>query len=334
MPKKIRTVLLIDGDVFVYQIGLAAEKAIHWGNDLWTLHADFGDCREALARKVEALVKTLEADEVRFALSCPTPEGFRREICPTYKSNRNSVRKPIVHQQLRQLLIDDYDTIIRDRLEADDVLGVLATTPAPGERRIIVSVDKDYKGVPCLFYRTNDENPFVAEVGREAAQLFHAIQTLTGDRVDGYVGIPGCGPKTAEKILADVPPEEFWPTIVKAYVEAGLSEELALTNARLARILQHGDYNTKTGAIRLWQPNQSPVTSRASNSSATTQSKTATSSPKSTESTSGLTPGSSEKSQTGTESSPATGSTGSPPRRKRATPKSVPAQEKPTESNA
>jgi DNA polymerase-1 len=256
MTKKKKTVLLIDGDVFVYQIGLAAEKETDWGDGLWTLHADFDECREHLRTKIDNLVKTLEADEVRFALSCSTETGFRRELCPTYKSNRVGKRKPIVHKPLRELLLSDYDTILRDRLEADDVLGLLSTQPVRGERRIIVSVDKDYSGVPGLFYRTNTDHPRVDEVTSDSARRFHALQTLMGDRTDGYVGIPGCGPKSAEKILADVPTADLWPTIVKAYADAGLGEELALTNARLAHILQWGDYDTKTGVVKLWTPKQ------------------------------------------------------------------------------
>lgn len=285
--KKQKTVLLIDGDVFVYQIGLAAEKPINWGDDLWTLHADFAECRETLAAKVAALVETLEADEVRFALSCPTESGFRRDVCATYKSNRKDVRKPIVHGPLRDLLLSDYDTILREKLEADDVLGILATQPT-SERRIIVSVDKDFRGVPCSLYRTSDAAPTVETISAQEAQRFHALQCLTGDRTDGYVGIPGCGPATAAKMLEGVATADLWPTIAGAYEKAGLSTDLALTNARLARILQWGDYNTKTGAIKLWTPpSNSPKTSPATNSSQTKSSEPTTSSPRPTAFTNG-----------------------------------------------
>lgn len=262
-----KTVLLIDGDVLVYQVGLATERPIDWGGDWWTLHCDFNDCRELLVSRVEALIEALGADEVRFALSCSTETGFRRELCPTYKLNRKATRKPVCHVPLRQYLLDNHDTILRPRLEADDILGILATQPND-ERRILVSIDKDFNGVPGLFYRTNSDNPEIVEVSQDQARLFHATQTLCGDRTDGYVGIPGCGPKTAEKILAGLKPAEFWPAIKKAYADAGLSENLALLNARMARILQHGDYNTETGEIKLWTPSIPPTTPRSSKSTA------------------------------------------------------------------
>lgn len=286
MTKK-KTVLLIDGDVFVYQIGLAVERVIDWGNDLWVNYSDLNDARETLITRVQSLIKQLGADQVRFALSCPTDEGFRRGICSTYKANRKDQRKPIVHAPLREYLLNEHDTLQRPNLEADDILGILATQPTD-ERRIIVSVDKDFAGVPCLFYRTNDPVPVLREVSPFDAAKFHAVQTLAGDRVDGYTGIPGVGPKTAEKILDGLKPEEFWPAIVKAYTDEGLKEEHALTNARLARILQHGDYDINTGVIKLWTPSspasarkgsvkKSPATSAVSKTSSTATRKKATS---------------------------------------------------------
>jgi DNA polymerase I len=264
---KQRTVLLIDGDVLVYQAGLSVEKITNWGDGLWTLHSDETEGRASLDRKIESLREALGGDEVRLVLSCSTDEGFRRRLCPTYKANRKDQRKPIIHGPLREYAIAHHAAITRPGLEADDILGIMATEPTT-ERRIIVSVDKDFKGVPCLFYRTCEDSPEVRQITREEATRFHAIQTLMGDAVDGYQGIPGVGPKTAEKLLAGVPVDALWTTIKAAYDKAGLSEEVALTNARLARILQHGDYDKKTGKIKLWTPQKSPSpkTSQASSS--------------------------------------------------------------------
>jgi DNA polymerase-1 len=78
---------------------------------------------------------------------------------------------------------------------------------------------------------------------------------VLGDAVDGYSGCPGIGPKKAETVLANakdgVSP---WGVIVGAYVKAGLDEEDALLQARLARILQFGDYDLKTNKVKLWEP--------------------------------------------------------------------------------
>lgn len=274
MPKQ-KTVALIDGDVFVYQVGLAVEKETDWGDGLWTLHSDLGEAKQTLLSRIAHIQEAVGADELRFALSCPTDEGFRREISPTYKANRKDKRKPVIYAPLRAFLLEERGAILRDKLEADDIIGVLATQPC-NERRIIVSVDKDYNGVPGFFYKTNDEFPEVKETTPAQAQHFHALQTLAGDRVDGYQGIPGVGPVKAEKILAGLKPSEFWPAIKAAYKEAGLAESVALTNARLARILQHGDYDIISGKIKLWTPlfNQAPLPNPAATKSPRTSAAT------------------------------------------------------------
>ena len=253
---------MIDGDVLVYQIGCALEKPIHWGDDIWSLHVDAREAKQRLDSDIADWKMLLRADEVIVALSCKTEEGFRRGICPTYKSNRKGVRKPVAHQALREHMIEAYSAVLWDGLEADDILGILATEPHVGER-IIVSIDKDFKGVPSNAYNFRKDFEGVVTTVDEDAIKFHALQTLMGDAVDGYQGIPGVGPKSAEKILDGVAPADYWRVIVAAYVKAGLSEEVALTNARLARILRHGDYDTKTGKINLWVPpsNQAPAKS-------------------------------------------------------------------------
>jgi len=75
------------------------------------------------------------------------------------------------------------------------------------------------------------------------------MQTLMGDSTDNYKGCPKVGLKTAEKILAE---NSTWETVVAAFEKAGLSEEDALENARLARILRDGEYNNETGEVKLW----------------------------------------------------------------------------------
>jgi hypothetical protein len=47
---------------------------------------------------------------------------------------------------------------------------------------------------------------------------------------------------------------------VKAYDKAGLSEEEALTQARVARICRAEDYDRKSKKVNLWEP---PVTDKS-----------------------------------------------------------------------
>jgi 5'-3' exonuclease len=256
--------LLIDADYLVYLGAFGVETEIDWGDDLWTLHSDLGDAQEKVSEMTRKIVDELKADKVTYVLSCPTESNFRRQLNPGYKANRTS-RKPVCYKPLREWFIGAMGAVFWPRLEADDVLGILATESVPSEDRIIVSVDKDFKGIPGKFYRlrpTGEPEKIVVSV--EQATQWHLLQTLMGDKVDGYNGIPGVGPKTAEKILQKAIDENAhltgglvaccWPAIVAAYQKAGLTEEDALLNARMAWILRDGDYNKTTNKIKLWTP--------------------------------------------------------------------------------
>ena len=93
-----------------------------------------------------------------------------------------------------------------------------------------------------------DEGVF--EVTQEQADYNHLLQTLTGDSVDGYSGCPGIGPKRAEKILETCD----WDSVVSAYNKAGLEEQDALVQARVARILRWGEYDKRKKEPILWNP--------------------------------------------------------------------------------
>ena len=79
-----------------------------------------------------------------------------------------------------------------------------------------------------------------------------SIQTMAGDNTDGYAGVPGIGVKRATSLFEEK--GYSWKTVVDAFKEKGLSEEVALTNARLARILTNEDYDFEKSKPVLWNP--------------------------------------------------------------------------------
>lgn len=246
--------LLIDGDILVYRITAANERPIDWGNDLWTLHSDAAECRDALDSQITEYIETLEGDDVILAFS--PARNFRYHVYPQYKSHRQGKRKPVAYVPTREYAHAAYKTFERPDLEGDDVLGILATSPVivKGEK-VIVSLDKDLKTIPGLICDMRDPIE-LREVTEEEADYNHMLQTLTGDAADGYPGCPGIGPKTAEKLLAGVGRTyaEMWPIVVEQYAKKGLSEGIALTQARIARICRRDDYDFKRKEVKLWNP--------------------------------------------------------------------------------
>jgi DNA polymerase-1 len=90
-------------------------------------------------------------------------------------------------------------------------------------------------------------------------------QTLTGDTTDNYPGCKGVGPKNADLILnplheaslecdPNIHLTTLWTAVYQTFESKGFTRQDAITQARLARILRHGDYSFKTNEVNLWTP--------------------------------------------------------------------------------
>ena len=276
----VKPTLLIDGDIVAYKAAASVEKAYRWDDGIWSIVASEADGIESMEAQIKRIVERLDGGELIFALS--DGRSFRYDVLPSYKSNRKEVRKPLILGALKEHLLENYRTYLRPRLEGDDVLGILMTskTIVPGPK-IQVSIDKDQKCIPGLLYNQNKDT--LVEVTAEEADKWHAIQTLAGDPTDGYAGCPGIGMDTAiaavesmtalepyEHTLArgprkgevetrwrEIPARDLWHVVTSRYAAAGLSEEVALIQARCARLLRNTDYNFTKKEVVLWKPPKS-----------------------------------------------------------------------------
>jgi len=242
------TKLLIDGDILIYKIATSAEVATNWG-DLWTLHCDQKKCEAEVDNAIDDLGSNLEADD--YVVCLTDKDNFRKDILPSYKDNRKAKRKPMVLGALREYVMKKHNGVVWKNLEADDVMGIMATEPTD-EKRIIVSIDKDMRTIPC---KLSQDGMTVDDVPLKLANYWHMIQTLTGDKTDNYDGIDGVGIKTAEKLImkyTNVSHKDLWDIVQGIYKDKGYTEAEALQQARVAHICRHGDYNKKTGEVKLW----------------------------------------------------------------------------------
>jgi len=246
--------LLIDGDIVAYKVSAACEEPVHWGEDFWTLHADAMEGKAQVDIWIEQLKEDLNSSDVRVFLTGRS--NYRTGLFPEYKANRRGKRKPMILGSLRDHLISKWGAELEDGLEADDLMGIAATGPE-SSGSIIVSIDKDLKSIPCRLYNPDRPEEGVQEITAAAADAHHFYQTLVGDSSDNYKGCPNCGPKKAEGLLSIIRPwnrEETWEKILQIFDRAGLSSKHALTQAQVARILRHGDYNFETKEVKLWKP--------------------------------------------------------------------------------
>jgi 5'-3' exonuclease len=245
-----KTTILIDADVLAFESSIIAQENIQWEEELWTVHADMTVAKERVIGRIEQFKDLLKADEVVLALS--DRANFRRKLFPDYKSNRRKSVLPIILKPMKEWMINELNAQLWANIEADDVLSILATEyPNRQDKRIIVSIDKDFKGVPGIFYDYNRQE--YHQPTEEEADNFHLVQTLMGDSTDGFSGVKGVGPVAAERWLDEN--GYTWESVVALYEKKGQTEQDALINAWMARLLRKEQYNKKQKQItKLWTP--------------------------------------------------------------------------------
>jgi len=235
--------LLIDCDYIVYKCCAATETEIDFGENLIVVTSNFEEAYNCVKKDLNKIKDEFGSfDEM--ILFFTSPNNFRKKILPEYKGHRQR-KKPCGFKRVINNLKLEYKVIEKDTLEADDTMGVYATK-YPGN--VIVSPDKDMRQIPGKLYDFKEHVDITPEEGAK----WHLIQTLAGDNTDGYSGVPGIGVKKATKIFEEK--GYTWKAVVETFEEKEMTEEDALCNARLARILTADDYDFENKQPILWTP--------------------------------------------------------------------------------
>ena len=234
--------LLIDADYVVYKCCASVESEIDFGNDVIVVTSKFSDAMAHVRRDLNKITQNFFDPEVILFFS--DSKNFRKTIQPSYKGHRNR-KKPCGYRRVINALGQEYEVIVMPTLEADDALGIYATQ-YPGN--VICSPDKDMRQIPGQLYDMSD----LSTVTKDAGARWHLIQAMAGDQTDGYSGVPGIGIKRAVTLFEEK--GYTWKAVVEAFKDKDLDENIALENARLARILQCTDYDFESQTPILWSP--------------------------------------------------------------------------------
>ena len=223
--------LLVDADYVVYKCCASAESEVDFGDDVIVVTSKFSDAIACVKRELQKISQNFFDPQVILFFS--DSRNFRKTIQPDYKGHRNR-KKPCGYRRVINQLKTEFEVIIMPELEADDALGIYATAN-PGN--VICSPDKDMRQIPGQLFDMKD----LTTVTREEGARWHFIQTLAGDQTDGYAGVPGIGVKRAATLFEEK--GYTWKTVVEAFADKDLPEDVALENARLAKILTADDYD-------------------------------------------------------------------------------------------
>ena len=132
--------------------------------------------------------------------------NFRKEISKTYKANRIGREIPPILNELQQHIKFQYESISGYGVETDDVVATYwkSLTDTFGRNEvIIVSIDKDYKQLPCIMYNYHLKHQCYYDINEPEAKRNFYTQMITGDTADNVNFCKGHGEAYCKKAFKD-----------------------------------------------------------------------------------------------------------------------------------
>ncbi|MEM8736069.1 MAG: 5'-3' exonuclease H3TH domain-containing protein, partial [Planctomycetota bacterium] len=208
-----KKLVLLDGMALTYRAHFALIRSPRFTSGGVCTSAVFG-----VLSTIQDIIKREEPTHVAVALDTSDPTE-RHELFPEYKAQRDAMPEDIASQlPLVERLYDAYNitTIKMPGYEADDIIGTIAHQAADsGFEVLMVTPDKDYEQLVrdevyvCKPGRKGGEAEIygVPEVlekwGIDRVEQVIDVLGLMGDSSDNIPGVPGLGPKTAHKLIAE-----------------------------------------------------------------------------------------------------------------------------------
>ncbi|MCY4200625.1 MAG: DNA polymerase I [Gammaproteobacteria bacterium] len=197
-------ILLIDGSSYLFRAFFAVPN-------LTTAAGEPTGAIRGTIMMIDKLVRRYPDSPVAVVFD-PKGDTFRNEIYPEYKANRPPTPPELVaqiapiHEIIRAMGLA---LIIKEGVEADDVIGTFARMATDAKRETIISSsDKDMAQlvnehvtvVDSMSDKTFDIEGVREKFGVEPHQVIDSL-ALSGDTSDNIPGIEKVGPKTAAKWL-------------------------------------------------------------------------------------------------------------------------------------
>lgn len=177
---------LIDGDIIAYRCAASCEPT--------KMKTHLEPMNVAIQRADELMYRILEKLQVEdYTIFLSSGQNWRKLLDPTYKAHR--IRPdPVWLGDVQAFLVNDWNAVLADEMEADDALGMSADV-----HTVIVSIDKDLHQIPGYHYNfVKDEFRYLDPF--EAERVIYRL-AMEGDKADNIKGIEGIGPVKAARII-------------------------------------------------------------------------------------------------------------------------------------
>ena len=155
-------------------------------------------------RGIRPLIEKFKPQKVYFVLE-GNPQ-FRTQLNDAYKANRSNNDRHF-HEQKAQIIsivreCFPFVSVRHPNLECDDTIATLVKVHCQQDDEcIIISSDSDFYQLLNVFDKCTIYNPIKKKIIERPDYDYVTWKALRGDATDNIAGIPGCGDKTADKLV-------------------------------------------------------------------------------------------------------------------------------------
>ena len=189
-------------------------------------------------RGLRPLIEKFNPDKVYFVLE-GNPE-HRINLNDAYKANRSN-KDEAFHRQKAQIIglmkeCFPITTVRHPKLECDDTIATLVKVHHDeGDECVVISGDSDFIQLLNVFENCKLYHPIKKKFIERPDYDYVMWKSLKGDSTDNISGIPGCGDKTATKLIKD-------PQLMKEYLRKDpIRQQIFDRNVNLIRLVDFSD---------------------------------------------------------------------------------------------
>ena len=178
-----KSIGLVDADIIAYRCAAAGEED------------DLSDVLMSTENFIKDMYRRINLGKYIFFLT--GSNNFRHDVAVTkpYKGNRKDVAKPKHLYDVRDFLVEHFNSMVIDGFEADDALA--SARYRYGEQSVILTIDKDLYQIPGYHYNFVKDERYLVSAVEACYNLWK--QVVTGDSTDNIPGLAGVGEAKFDK---------------------------------------------------------------------------------------------------------------------------------------
>lgn len=239
--------LVVDIESYIYRACVATKVLRQDPHDkfIYTESYDLRKGMDYIANFIEDLKARFLTNDVILVVG--DQNNWRKSYCSEYKANRKDKEKPVMYEIILNELYSNYEIVSLPNLEADDTCRIIyEDNQNYNTRKLLVSIDKDFRSFPCELYDPLHDKEFV--INQAEANYNLMKQIIMGDKADNIQGLEGYGEVKTAKFLDSEP--HTLDDVKELFREKGQLEDFKV-NLNLVSMVSINRYNFNTGEVKV-----------------------------------------------------------------------------------